>query len=210
MGKLITIVGNCGTGKTTFTQHLCEKTGYRSYLEQHIERPFQASFYQGLKRSDHLSALPNQIDYLLYRAEQELEIRRKDVVGVQDGGLEQDFLLFTRLFLHKGYLSYDEYDLCSRFYKFTRALLSPPDMVIVMQAPLEILLQRRAIRQREVDIVKVEDLEILDDYLRGWLSKIYPSSIITIDSSKDDPTYAKSIEDIEMQIRRIVGNGGEQ
>ena len=87
MGKLITVVGNSGVGKTTFVQQLCLKSGFVQAMEQHYERPFQKLF-----SLDHESyAFANQIDYLLFRAEQELEIRNCEKTGVQDGGLDEDF-----------------------------------------------------------------------------------------------------------------------
>ena len=87
MGKLITIVGNSGVGKTTLANELCRVISFITGLEQHEERPFQKQFSLDLRRY----ALANQIDYLLYRAEQEQYIRQSDSVGIQDGGLEDDF-----------------------------------------------------------------------------------------------------------------------
>ncbi|MEI7988358.1 MAG: deoxynucleoside kinase [Chloroflexota bacterium] len=203
MGLLIAIVGNCGTGKSTFTHRLCELDGYEPYLEQHIERPFQTAFFHDLKQRSFSHAFLNQMDYLLYRSEQELDIRRRDIIGVQDGGLDQDFHLFTRLFLHKGYLNQDEYDLCRRFYDITRALLPVPDVVIIMRAPLDVLLKRLARRRRETDIVQSQDLELVEYYLDSWLANIDASLVITIDSSQADETYTTSILDTVAKIRTL-------
>ena len=66
MNKLIVIVGPSGVGKTTLARALCEKHDFAIAYEQHEERPFQTLFKQDPKY-----ALANQLDYLLYRAEQE-------------------------------------------------------------------------------------------------------------------------------------------
>ena len=67
MGKLIAVVGNSGVGKTTLVRALCQRGSFVAGLEQHPERPFQHLFSQNNQRW----GLANQVDYLLYRAEQE-------------------------------------------------------------------------------------------------------------------------------------------
>ena len=63
------------------------------------ERPFQALFKQ-----DARYALANQLDYLLFRAEQEKELSASHKIGLVDGGLDLDFHGFTRLFHARGLL----------------------------------------------------------------------------------------------------------
>ena len=98
MGKLITVVGNTGIGKTTFVNNLCQISKYSAWYEKNDERPFQERFSQEHEKY----ALVNQIDFLIFRAEQEISIRQGGVPSVQDGGLEQDFFVFTKLFHRKG------------------------------------------------------------------------------------------------------------
>ncbi len=110
MGKLITIVGSNASGKTTLAQAICQQTGFTPWLESHEDRPYQTLFSKDVRRY----AQPNQIDYLLRRAEQERQIRAGKNTGVQDGGLDQDYHLYTRLFHHKGFLDEREFALCQR------------------------------------------------------------------------------------------------
>ena len=85
MKKLIVIVVPSGVGKTTLAQALCAKHDFAIAYEQHNERPFQALFKQDAKY-----ALANQLDYLLFRAEQERELRQSDKPALMDGGLDLD------------------------------------------------------------------------------------------------------------------------
>lgn len=185
MAKLIVIVGNSGVGKTTLTRALCEHGGYNPGLEQHLERPFQALF----KNDPRTFALANQIDYLLLRAEQEQFLRSGDRPGVQDGGLDMDFYVFTRLFLQKGYLIEREFSLCERLLARVRSSLPPPEVVISMNAPLEIIAERFARRSRPLEITQREDLAAVQVLLDAWLADIDSLRLLRIDASDPDPGY---------------------
>ena len=154
MGKIVIVVGNSGVGKTTLTRLLCEQGGYEAGLEQIGERPFQNQFARDLQRF----ALANQFDFLLFRSEQELLIRTGDNDGILDGGLEQDFAIFTRHFFNNGYLTEPEFRLCERLVGRLRQVLPPPELVIHLNAPLETIAERYAKRGRPLEIARQSDL----------------------------------------------------
>lgn len=194
MGKLVTIVGNTGCGKTTLAKIICQSSRYTAFLEQHHVRPFQETFMQDLKTA----AFANQVDFMLFRAEQEAAIRASDCVGIQDGGLDQDFHIFTRLFFLNHYLSENEFVLCKRFYELVRKTLPPPDCVIKLNVPaVKVLAERRKLRNREIDIAQNSDLPKIETLLQEWLCSSLPlPPLLEIDTSDNDPTYSKSIAQI--------------
>jgi deoxyadenosine/deoxycytidine kinase len=196
MNKLIVIVGVSGVGKTTLASALSKKEKFEIALEQHSERPFQALFKQ-----DARYALANQMDYLMYRAEQERELRKNDVPALMDGGLDLDFYGFTRLFHTRGFLNSAEFDLCYRFYSFTRSLLPPPDLVIALTADSHIISQRLAARNR-INIASNEDAELLEGYVNKWLESIPESKIIKLNVSQENSEYSHSVPLILDKINR--------
>ncbi len=189
MGKLITVVGNTGVGKTTFVRKLCRIADFTLGLEQHKERPFYALFIKDLQKY----ALVNQIDYLLYRAEQEVRIREGNKTGIQDGGLDQDFFVFTRLFYQRSYLTDGEYALCERTYWLLREILPPPNLIIWIQASLDEIAERYSLRKRGFDIAQIDDMETIELLLRGWLVRPGGPPLFVLQSESEDPSYSKVI-----------------
>jgi len=187
MNKLITIVGASGVGKTTLAHALRAKSEFTIAPEQHNERPFQQLFKQDPKY-----ALANQLDYLLYRAEQEREVRLSDKPTIMDGGFDLDFHGFTRLFHASGWLTVDEFNLCRRFYTHTRSLLPPPDLIIALSASVKTISARLASRNR-INIASSEDALVLDQYIKEWLATIPKNKVLKLDVTNEDSDYSKSV-----------------
>lgn len=194
--KLIVIVGASGVGKTTLAHALCRQHDFATAFEQHEQRPFQALFKQDKKY-----ALANQLDYLIYRAEQERNLRMEEKPALMDGGVDLDFYGFTRLFHTRGLLGDPEFDLCRRFHALTRSLLPPPDLIIALHADSQTVRERLASRNR-INIASSEDAELLDAYVNEWLDTIPKENILRLDVSNEGMDYPISIPIILDKINK--------
>ena len=203
MGKLITVIGASGVGKTALVWALSKAyppalspvEGFATAFEQHVERPFQTLFKQ-----DKQYALANQIDYLLLRAEQEKELRASPQIGLMDGGLDLDFHGFTRLFLSLNLITEPEFDLCRRVYNLIRDSLPRPELIVRLCAD-EITVADRMSRRKRINIASAEDTALFNSFLDEWLVSLPSDQIVELDVTDESIEYTQSAEKILNRIR---------
>ena len=135
----IVVEGPIGVGKTSLARRLGESAGARLLLEQPGANPFLERFYGDPVRH----ALATQLFFLFQRIQQLAELRQLDLFRtyvVADFLLDKD-PLFARLTLAD-----DELRLYEQLYAQLAPRAPAPDLVIYLQAPAEILVERVARR----------------------------------------------------------------
>jgi deoxyguanosine kinase len=133
--RFIVLEGPIGVGKTSLAMKLADSLGAEKLLEQADQNPFLERFY----RSPRTGALPAQLYFLFQRTQQLQQLHQHDLFSparVADYLLEKD-RLFARVTLDD-----EEFRLYDQVY--TRiAIDSPrPDLVVYLQAPVDVLLER--------------------------------------------------------------------
>ncbi|TQV68298.1 deoxynucleoside kinase [Exilibacterium tricleocarpae] len=150
--RYIAIEGPIGVGKTTLAKHLAHTFNYETLLEQAEANPFLERFYTDPRAS----ALPTQLFFLFQRSKQLQALRQADMfapVRVADFLLEKD-PLFAQVTLDD-----DELRLYNQVYEQITVDAPTPDLVIFLQAPIDILLDR--IRKRGVAAERHIDADYL-------------------------------------------------
>ncbi|WP_425606582.1 deoxynucleoside kinase [Microbulbifer litoralis] len=133
--RFIAVEGNIGVGKTTLAKKLAATFNYDTLLEQPETNPFLERFYRDPKSA----ALPTQLHFLLERSQQIQALRQDDLfkpVRVADFLIEKD-QLFAEVTLDA-----DELALYQQVYRHLTLQAPKPDLVVYLQAPLNVLQER--------------------------------------------------------------------
>jgi deoxyguanosine kinase len=142
--RYIAIEGPIGVGKTTLAAALADRMGGRVILEAVEENPFLPGFYQDRKKH----AFQAQLFFLLSRFQQQQELFQQDLfnqVTVSDYLFAKD-RIFASITLDP-----NELGLYERVYELMGPRVIKPDLVIYLQARLDVLLARIKKRGREFE-----------------------------------------------------------
>ncbi|GMT96912.1 deoxynucleoside kinase [Corallococcus caeni] len=142
--RYIVVEGPIGVGKTSLTHLLTERLGSRRILEVVEENPFLSSFYGDRQKF----AFQTQVFFLLSRFRQQQELFQQDLfraVTVSDYLFAKD-RIFANLTLAS-----DELALYDRVFEALGPRVPQPDLVIYLQAQLDVLLHRIKKRGREFE-----------------------------------------------------------
>jgi deoxyguanosine kinase len=153
--------GPIGVSKTSFTKRLATSVNYETVLEQPEANPFLEHFY--LKRRQ--AALPTQLFFLFERNRKIQAMRQSDMfepVHIADSLLEKD-----RLFAEIN-LDHDEMALYDNVYRHLAIDAPTPDLVIYLQAPISVLMERISLRGIATErlIEKAYLAQLVDAYTR--------------------------------------------
>jgi len=133
--RYLVVEGPIGVGKTSLAQLLAETLGAELLLERAEDNPFLERFYRDPKHA----ALPTQLSFLFQRARQLQQLRQGDIftpARVADFMLEKD-----RLFARLIWLTMNS--LCTnRCYQHLSVDAPAPDLVVYLQAPVDVLMRR--------------------------------------------------------------------
>ena len=167
--RYIVVEGPIGVGKTSLVKKLSDSFTSEMLLEEAQENPFIARFYENPRQY----ALSTQLYFLLQRAQQVQSFRQIDLFQsshIADFMMDKD-RLFAELTLNS-----DELKLYQQIYQHMTIDAPKPDLVIYLQAPVEVL--RGRITKRGIDY----EQQIKDDYLTR-LSELYTRFFYDYDES---------------------------
>ena len=196
--KYIVVEGPIGVGKTSLARRLCTSLGAEGIFERAADNPFLERFY----RNPRAGALPVQLYFLLQRAQQLGALRQADLfapVRVADYLLEKD-RLFARVTLDEA-----EYALYEQLYAKLDIHSPQPDLVVYLQAPVDVLLERIGKRGVEFEqYIERQYLERLNEAYARFFHEFTAAPLLIVNAASIDPIASeRDYEELLAAIRRM-------
>lgn len=196
--QYIALEGPIGVGKTAVVQRLAEQLDATKVLEEWGENPFLKPFYDGKSGA----VFQVELFFLLsrYRQQQELLQRRLfQQLTISDYIFEK-----SKLF---AYLNLDDSELLiyEKLYGLLTDGVPRPDLVVYLQAPTEILMQRIRARGRP------EEAQLSEEYL-AEVNRAYnyyffhytQTPLLVVNTTDVDfVKRSKDLDDLIKQIRNM-------
>ena len=194
--RYIAVEGPIGVGKTSLARRLAQSLGAQLVLEQADQNPFLERFY----RNPRAAAFQAQLFFLFQRARQLEEVRQADLFGpvrVADYLLEKD-RLFARVTLDDA-----EYALYERVYERVVVDAPKPDLVVYLQAPVNVLIDRIAKRGiRYEQYIEESYLDKLTQSYARFFHSYDAAPLLIVNSAAIDPVGNEA--DYQLLFAQIV------
>ncbi len=195
----IAVAGNIGTGKTTLTEMLSKRFGWKPHFEAVVDNPYLADFYKDMNRW----SFPLQIFFLNNRFQAHQAISGGTDSAIQDRSVYEDANIFARNLYEQGQMEKRDYENYLRLYEVMVGFLQPPELVIYLRKSLPNL--KAQIEKRGRDFEKaIPDayLSNLNRYYDDWMDRYRLGKKLIIES--DDLDFVRRPADFESIADRII------
>ena len=196
--RYIVVEGPIGVGKTSLARRLAQTYEATLILEQAAENPFLERFY----RNPRAAAFPAQLYFLFQRTQQLQGLNQSDLfspVRVADYLMAKD-QLFARVTLDEA-----EFALYEQVYAKLGPVAAKPDLVIYLQAPVDVLLARIARRGIgfEQHIERAYLTRLKEAYSR-FFHEYEEAPLLIVNAASIDPIGNEAdYEDLLVAISRV-------
>ena len=191
----IAVEGPIGVGKTSLVELLASRFEGVKILED-VQNPFLEPFYRGKEGA----AFQVQLFFLLSRHQQHVELSQMDLFTrfvVSDYTMPKD-RIFARMNLDD-----EEFRLYDRLYRLLTARLPKPDLVIYLEASIEMCMRRIRMRGRDFERgIDPAYLQKLKDAYNAFFFRYSETPLLVVNTDEID--FVNKAEDFENLIQQIV------
>ncbi len=195
---LILVAGNIGSGKTSLTERIGSRLGWRTAYESVADNPYLPDFYANMAAwSFHL-----QVFFLGHRAEQHLEMADDPRSAIIDRSIYEDAFIFARALHDMGNITERDYLTYQKTFAMIVRNLPKPALLVYLNAPVDVLMDRIRRRGRGMESgISSDYLQRLDLYYTDWLQNFDICPVLTIKT--DDMDFVHKPKHLNLVVERI-------
>jgi len=196
--RLILVAGNIGSGKTSLTERIGERLGWKTAYESVADNPYLPDFYGNMKAwSFHL-----QVFFLGHRAQQHLDLYEDPQSAIIDRSIYEDAYIFARALHSMGNINERDYLTYRQVFDIVTRNLPAPSLLIYLKAPVELLIKRIQKRGREMETsISADYLNLLDSYYTDWIKNFDLCPVLTLRT--DDLDFVHKAKHLDLVVERI-------
>ena len=192
------MAGNIGSGKTSLTERIGERLGWKTAYESVADNPYLADFYQDM----HAWSFHLQVFFLGHRARQHEELAQDPQSAIIDRSIYEDAYIFARALHAMGNLNERDYLSYRQLFDLVVKNLPQPSLLIYLKAPASVLIQRIQQRARNIETgISLEYLELLDSFYEDWMRTFDLCPVLTLRS--DDLDFVHVPHHLDTVVERI-------
>ena len=196
----VVVAGNIGTGKTTVTARLADELGLHAVLDRASDNPYLNRFYSDPPRSQRQWAFHSQLFFLVDGLRQQRRIESDRGGVVQELSIYEHFMVMAHDQRDQGWISDEDFQLLSGLFFSVEDLLIRPDLLVLLEAPVD-LLARRAVDRPGIT---PEYLARLQDRYRAFADGWLHSPVLRIDTTRTDVTTETGLDEAaQLVISRL-------
>lgn len=196
--RLILVAGNIGSGKTSLTERIGERLGFRTAFESVADNPYLPNFYTDMRQwSFHL-----QVYFLGHRAEQHLEMWNDSRSSIIDRSIYEDAFIFARALYQMGNLTELDYQTYLRLFNLVIKILPVPSLLVYLKAPVPVLLKRIRRRGRDIETsISADYLSLLNSFYEDWITSFDICPVLTL--LTDDLDFVHKRKHLDLVVEHI-------
>ncbi len=197
--QFVLVSGNIGVGKTSLTERVGTRLGWKTGFESVADNPYLADFYSDMRQwSFHL-----QVFFLGHRAHQHLALAQDPQSAIADRSIYEDAYIFARVLHHLGNLSERDYKAYRTVFDLVVAGLPRPDLLLYLKAPVPVLMERIRQRARAIESGITESyLTLLDRFYEEWIERFDLCPVLVIPCERLD--FVHRPEHLDIVTARIL------
>jgi deoxyadenosine/deoxycytidine kinase len=198
MQNYLVVAGNIGVGKSTLVEIMHARLGWNPFYEAVIENPYLEDFYADMPRW----AFHSQMFFLARRLRSHHQLLKQAGTVVQDRSVYEDAEVFARNLYLGGRMSRRDYQTYSEMYEVLKLFLPPPHLVVYLEASVDTLLKRIALRGREYErSIGRGYLEQLNSLYEDWAASFLLAPVLRVPADRLD--FVQDDRDLDLVLTKI-------